>query len=272
MQSLQRVQAMKALCRALDNRAIFREQLCLKGCQLCMQSNPSCRLGLQQVTAILSELSDALSQISAHEHMTAVCASITSSCCLPPHEVACLQASCCRKVWPFVKRRKHACLAVPCCCLCFSKDGMSTQTALDTTEGAKPSSSQSAQPGQTTNHASTSDGAADSSKPKQKQTKQQQQPVAQLLEDQGLNAELDAANTGLVETERDRLIRIVRTQLSSAHATYFAQCGIITTPALEIARNCKVPHTLLTTVHLLTMFFVCQGVACSMCNHVWRTN
>lgn len=126
---------------------------------------------------------------------------------------------------------------------------MSTQTALDRTEGAKASSSQSAQPGQTTNHASTSDGAADSSKPKQKQKKQQQQPVAQLLEDQGLNAELDAANTGLVETERDRLIRIVRTQLSSAHVTYFAHCGI--TAALEIARNCKVPHTLLTNVPYL---------------------
>ena len=159
---------------------------------------------------------------------------------------------------PFVICRKHACLAMPCCCLCFSKDGMSTQTALDRTEGAKPSSSQSAQPELTTNHASTSDGAADSSKPKQKQKKQKQQPVAQLLEDQGLNAELDAANTGLVETERDRLIRIVRTQLSSARVTYFAHCGI--TPALEIARNCKVPHTLLTTVPYLQ---------CSLYAKVW---
>ena len=41
-----------------------------------------------------------------------------------------------------------------------------------------------------------------------------QQPVAELIEDEGLNAELNAANTGgLVETERDRLIRIVRSVL-----------------------------------------------------------
>lgn len=40
---------------------------------------------------------------------------------------------------------------------------------------------------------------------------QPQQPVGELIEDEGLNAELNAANTGsLVETERDRLIRIVR--------------------------------------------------------------
>ena len=45
--------------------------------------------------------------------------------------------------------------------------------------------------------------------------RQQQQPVTQLLEDQALNAELDAANTGgMVETERDRLIRIVSAQNS----------------------------------------------------------
>ncbi len=58
---------------------------------------------------------------------------------------------------------------------------------------------------------SNSDSAAGPKKARSK-TKQQQQPVAQLLEDQGLNAELDVANTGgLVETERDRLIRIVST-------------------------------------------------------------
>ena len=48
---------------------------------------------------------------------------------------------------------------------------------------------------------------------KRKDKKQHQQPVTQLLEDQALNAELDAANTGgMVETERDRLIRIVSAQ------------------------------------------------------------
>ena len=101
----------------------------------------------------------------------------------------------------------------------LSITGIFTQAALDRAEGAKPSSSQSAPPGQTTTDASTSDSAAGTSKPNQKQKKQQQQPVAQLLEDQGLNAELDAANTGLVETERDRLIRIVSTRLNSADVT-----------------------------------------------------
>ena len=83
-------------------------------------------------------------------------------------------------------------------------------------EDAKPSTSQSAQPGQPTHEASSSDNLADTSKRKdKKRQQQQQQPVTQLLEDQALNAELDAANTGgMVETERDRLIRIVSAQNS----------------------------------------------------------
>ena len=86
------------------------------------------------------------------------------------------------------------------------------QAALERAENAKPSSSQSSQPPES---GAVSSGDA-ASKSKVKQQKKQQQPVAQLLEDQGLNAELDAANTGgLVETERDRLIRIV----STLHAT-----------------------------------------------------
>ena len=68
---------------------------------------------------------------------------------------------------------------------------------------------------------SSSDDAAGLDKPNKQ--KRQQQPVAQLLEDQGLNAELDAANTGgLVETERDRLIRIVR-HYSCCHSSTYAQ-------------------------------------------------
>ena len=85
------------------------------------------------------------------------------------------------------------------------------QAALDKTEDAKPSTSQSAQPGQNAYKASSSDNMAGTSKRKEK--KQHQQPVTQLLEDQALNAELDASNTGgMVETERDRLIRIVSAQ------------------------------------------------------------
>ncbi len=60
---------------------------------------------------------------------------------------------------------------------------------------------------------------AGTSKRKDKKRQQHQQPVTQLLEDQALNAELDAANTGgMVETERDRLIRIVSPQYSSSVA------------------------------------------------------
>lgn len=51
----------------------------------------------------------------------------------------------------------------------------------------------------------------------QQSQQQQQQPMAQLVEDEGLNAELSAANTGgLVETERDRLIRIVSDKLTGS--------------------------------------------------------
>jgi len=93
------------------------------------------------------------------------------------------------------------------------------QAALDKTEDAKPSTSQSAQPGQNAHEASSSDNMAGSSKRKDKKKQQHQQPVTQLLEDQALNAELDAANTGgMVETERDRLIRIVSAQYSSSVA------------------------------------------------------
>ena len=54
---------------------------------------------------------------------------------------------------------------------------------------------------------------------------QQQQPMAQLMEDEGLNAELSAANTGgLVETERDRLIRIVRDNLPGIKSLFLARC------------------------------------------------
>ena len=42
------------------------------------------------------------------------------------------------------------------------------------------------------------------------QQQQAQQSVVELIEDEGLNTELSATNTGgLVETERDRLIRTV---------------------------------------------------------------
>ena len=86
------------------------------------------------------------------------------------------------------------------------------QAALDRMEDAKPSTSLSAQPGEDAHEASNSDNMARTSKRKDKK-RQQQQPVTQLLEDQALNAELDAANTGgMVETERDRLIRIVSAQ------------------------------------------------------------
>ena len=78
---------------------------------------------------------------------------------------------------------------------------------------AKPSTSHSAQPEQNAHEAANSDNMASTSK--RKDNKRQQQPVTQLLEDQALNAELDAANTGgMVETERDRLIRIVSAQNS----------------------------------------------------------
>ena len=93
-----------------------------------------------------------------------------------------------------------------------SSHGLSEQAALNRVEGGRPGNSQSSQPVQTASDASNSDGTAGPQKIKPKKKKQQLQPVAQLLEDQGLNAELDAANTGgLVETERDRLIRIVST-------------------------------------------------------------
>ena len=89
------------------------------------------------------------------------------------------------------------------------------QAALDKTEDAKPS--QSAQPGQNAHDASSSENMAGTSKLKDKKRQQHQQPVTQLLEDQALNAELDAVNTGgMVETERDRLIRIVSAQCISS--------------------------------------------------------
>lgn len=84
---------------------------------------------------------------------------------------------------------------------------MRVQVALDKTEGTAPSSSQP-QSGQGVSDASNSDSTAGPRKLKQK--KKAPAPAAQLLEDEGLNAELDAANAGgLVETERDRLIRTV---------------------------------------------------------------
>ena len=87
------------------------------------------------------------------------------------------------------------------------------QAALDRRGNAKPSTSHSAQPGQNAQEAANSGNMASTSK--RKDNKRQQQPVTQLLEDQALNAELDAANTGgMVETERDRLIRIVSAQNS----------------------------------------------------------
>lgn len=89
---------------------------------------------------------------------------------------------------------------------------MCAQAALDNTETTEPSSSEAAQPNQGGNEASTSDSKAGPRKVKQKK-KAPLVPAAQLLEDEGLNAELDAANAGgLVETERDRLIRTVSLQ------------------------------------------------------------
>ena len=90
------------------------------------------------------------------------------------------------------------------------------QAALDKQEGTGPSTSQP-QSIQGVSDASNSESTAGPRKLKQK--KKAPAPAAQLLEDEGLNAELDAANAGgLVETERDRLIRTVR-QLSSSAAT-----------------------------------------------------
>lgn len=89
---------------------------------------------------------------------------------------------------------------------------MCAQAALDNTEATEPSSSEAAQPDHGVNEASTSDSKAGPRKGKQKK-KAPVVPAAQLLEDEGLNAELDAANAGgLVETERDRLIRTVSLQ------------------------------------------------------------
>lgn len=86
-----------------------------------------------------------------------------------------------------------------------------SQAALDKQEGTAPSNSQP-QSNQGVSDASNSESTAGLRKLKQK--KRPPAPAAQLLEDEGLNAELDAANAGgLVETERDRLIRTVR-QLS----------------------------------------------------------
>lgn len=83
------------------------------------------------------------------------------------------------------------------------------QAALDKQEGTVPSQPQT---NQAVSDASNSESTAGPRKLKQKQR------AAQLLEDEGLNAELDAANAGgLVETERDRLIRTVR-QLTSGAA------------------------------------------------------
>ena len=90
------------------------------------------------------------------------------------------------------------------------------QVALDKTERTAPSSSQP-QLGQGISDASNSDSTAGPRKLKPK--KKTPAPAAELLEDEGLNAELDAANAGgLVETERDRLIRTVSQLSSSAHA------------------------------------------------------
>ena len=91
---------------------------------------------------------------------------------------------------------------------------MCAQAALDRTEGTKPSNALAELP-QAAHDASKSDSTAAPRKLKQK--KIAPVPAAQLLEDEGLNAELDAANAGgLVETERDRLIRTVRKLLSTS--------------------------------------------------------
>lgn len=100
-------------------------------------------------------------------------------------------ASCCR----FCASATSHCMQQPITC--------TAQAALDTAE-AKPAPDQSA------SNASNSDSTAGPEKLKQKKNKVV--APAQLLEDEGLNAELDTANTGgMVETERDRLIRIVST-------------------------------------------------------------
>ena len=102
------------------------------------------------------------------------------------------------------------------------------QAALDQAEAQ----TKSAQPG---SDASNSDSAAASHPLKQKK-KKQARPAAELLEDQGLNAELDAANAGgLVETERDRLIRIVSTQCQYMCTSPVFSC------AFHAARICSIP-------------------------------
>lgn len=93
---------------------------------------------------------------------------------------------------------------------------MCLQVALDVKEGTAPSSSQP-QLGQGISDASNSDSTAGPRKVKHK--RKAPAPAAQLLEDEGLNAELDAAYAGgLVETERDRLIRTVSQLSTHAHA------------------------------------------------------
>ena len=99
---------------------------------------------------------------------------------------------------------------------CHAKPALCAQVALDKTERTAPSSSKP-QSGQGTSDASNSDSTAGPRKLKRK--KKAPAPAAQLLEDEGLNAELDAANPGgLVETERDRLIRTVSQLSTGAHA------------------------------------------------------
>ena len=95
---------------------------------------------------------------------------------------------------------------------------MCAQAALDKTEGTEPSSSEAAQPPQGVSEGSNSDSKAGPRKVKQKK-KVPAVSAPQLLEDEGLNAELDAANAGgLVETERDRLIRTVSRLSIGTHA------------------------------------------------------
>jgi len=149
------------------------------------------------------------------------------------------------------------------------------QAALDRMEDAKPSTSQLAQPGQIAHEAPNSDNMAGTSKRKDKK-RQQQQPVTQLLEDQALNAELDAANTGgMVETERDRLIRIVSAQ-NSVYYPVANQPGIFCHKQLSLGAT-DLHHashvikigTLLTILCART-FFECHYKPCwTQLVHCW---
>ena len=117
------------------------------------------------------------------------------------------------------------------CCVC-------SQAALDKTEGTAPSRSQP-HSAQGVSDASNSDSTAGPRKLKRK--KKAPVPAAQLLEDEGLNAELDAANAGgLVETERDRLIRTVSQLSTSTHAQgllyYLTSCVMPVLATLQLQR------------------------------------